>query len=178
MEPWQTLSSRLIFEQQPWIRVEARDLQLPDGQLIRDWIWLDTPNFVIVAAQDPESRFLVFEQTKYAVQGVTLAPVGGYIRPGEDPLAAAQRELKEETGCEAKDWTFLGAFATDANRGNGTGFYYLARGASQTGPVDSDDLEEQHLLLLTPAELKQALLDARVKVITWQACLAMALLRC
>lgn len=178
MEPWQTLSSRLIFEQQPWIRVEARDLQLPDGQLIRDWIWLDTPNFVIVAAQDPESRFLVFEQTKYAVQGVTLAPVGGYIRPGEDPLAAAQRELKEETGYEAKDWTFLGAFATDANRGNGTGFYYLARGASQTAPVDSDDLEEQHLLLLTHAELKQALLDARVKVITWQACLAMALLRC
>ena len=131
----------------------------------------------VVAVVIREEEVLLVRRAKSPNKGRWGFP-GGKIEFGESLKAAAIRELKEETGCEAKDWTFLGAFATDANRGNGTGFYYLARGASQTGPVDSDDLEEQHLLLLTPDELKQALLDARVKVITWQACLVMALLRC
>ena len=58
-----------------------------------------------------DGRWLCFRQTKYAVEGVSLAPVGGYLEPGEDPLLGAQRELFEETGYEAPDWLDLGQFA-------------------------------------------------------------------
>lgn len=43
-------------------------------------------------------QFLVFEQTKYAIPGTTLAPVGGYINNKETPFDAARREVYEELG--------------------------------------------------------------------------------
>ncbi len=177
MRPWQTLSRTVVFEQKPWISVESRELFLPDGKHIPGWIWLDTPDYIIVTAVDKQGRFLIFEQVKYAADRATLAPVGGYIRPGEDPLEAAKRELLEETGYRADSWEFLGDFITDANRGNGQGYLYLATGAEKVADVNSDDLEEQHQLLLTRDQVAEAVLTGRVRVITWQACLAMALLR-
>ncbi len=178
MKLWKTLSKQLVFEQSPWIKLEEHQIELPDGRMLDRWIWIDTPDFVIVVAVDEKDRFLVFKQTKYASPGVTLAPVGGYIQPGEDPLAAAKRELLEETGCAAEEWISLGSFMTDANRGNGRGHYFLAKNAHKTDQIAlSDDLEEQRLLHFSAAELQEALEQNRVKIITWQAAFGMALKR-
>ncbi|MEZ4613071.1 MAG: NUDIX domain-containing protein [Caldilineaceae bacterium] len=51
------------------------------------------------------------------------------MEPGEEPLPAAQRELLEETGYVADDWTDLGRFAVDGNREAGLAHLFLARGA-------------------------------------------------
>ena len=177
MRFWKTIKCTEVFNQAPWIRLEAHQIELPDGQTIDDWIWIDTPDFIIVVAQDDQHRFLVFEQTKYAALGTTLAPVGGYIKAGEDPLAAAQRELLEETGYTAEAWIELGNFMTDANRGNGRGHYFLALNAIKSDLThSSDDLEEQELHLFTPEQLRTALVQNRVQIITWQAGFLMALL--
>ena len=110
------------------------------------------------------------------MEGPTLAPVGGYIEPGEDPLIAAQRELIEETGCEAEAWVFLGRYPVMANRGGGTGYLYLARGARFVTEPQSDDLEEQELLLLDLDEVETAIATGSFNVITWTTCVALALL--
>ncbi len=177
MQAWKTLSKKLIYKQSPWLSLEAHEIELPDGRRIHDWLWIDTPDFVIVSAIDQLGRFLVFRQTKYAAEGTTLAPVGGYLMEGEDPLEAAKRELLEETGYEADEWTALGSFMTDANRGNGRGYYFLARNARPSREFrQSDDLEEQELLFLTAEELSAALANNDVQIITWQAGLTMALM--
>ena len=88
---------------------------------------------------------------------MTTAIVGGYLEPGEEPLAAAQRELLEETGYTGEDWHALGSFVVDANRGCGTAHFFLARGVRPVAEPDADDLEEQELLLLSRAEVEQAL---------------------
>ena len=107
-------------------------------------------------AVDEQERFLVFEQTKYASPGITLAPVGGYIQPGEAPLDAAKRELLEEMGCRSDNWIDLGCFATDANRGNGKGYYFLAKNAQKVDQTAvSDDLEEQELLILSASNCRK-----------------------
>lgn len=178
MKLWKTLSKQIVFERSPWIKLEEHQIELPDGKVIDGWIWIDTPEFIVVVAVDQQDRFLVFEQTKYASPGITLAPVGGYIQEGEKPLAAAKRELLEETGFEAEDWISLGSFMTDANRGNGNGHYYLAKNAQETDQIAlSDDLEEQRLRFFTAAELQKALDLNQVKIITWQAGFSMALQR-
>ncbi len=105
----------------------------------------------------------------------TLAVVGGYVNEGEVPLAAAQRELLEETGYEAPDWLSLGSYLVDPNRGIATGHLFLARQARYITPRDADDLEEQDLLLLTRPELETALERGEIKVLAWAAAVTFAL---
>ena len=78
--------------------MENHVVKLPDGQVIPDWPWLIIPSAAIVLAVTEEDKFLCFRQTKYAVEGETLAPVGGMLEPGEPPFDAAKRELLEEMG--------------------------------------------------------------------------------
>ncbi len=144
---------------------------------MKKWPWIITPDFVNIAVITIEGEYLVFRQTKYSITGTTLAPVGGYIEPGEEPLAAAKRELLEETGFVAEQWENLGEFAVDGNRGNGIAHFFLAREAHPVAQIDADDLEEQELLRLTRAEVEAAVARGAFKVLPWQTVMALALLR-
>lgn len=178
MKTWKTLSKELVLDMAPFLKVESHTIQLPDGQVINDWAWLISPDFVNIAVITEEGNYLCFQQTKYSVKGTVLAPVGGYLNDGEEPLAAAKRELLEETGYQASDWENLGQFAVDGNRGNGVAHFFLARGAHPVSEPDADDLEEQLLLKLSRAEVEAAVAKGAFKVVPWQAVMALALLRC
>ena len=175
MKRWKTNRRRDLVDCGKFLRVEEHEVELPDGTIIPDWPWVISPDFINVVAITPEHAYLFFRQTKYAIEGTTLAPVGGYLEPGEDPLETAKRELQEETGYQSDDWTSLGAFPADANRGCGTGHFYLARDCRYIGGEVQDDLEEQELLLLSRAEAEAALDQGEIKVMSWVACVAMGL---
>lgn len=175
VQPWKTLSRQVILDHSKFLVVEEHAVELPDGQVIPDWPWLITPDFVNVVAVTPERRFLCFRQTKYGIEGTSLAPVGGFLEPGEEPLLAAQRELLEETGYEAAEWIPLGSYRVDANRGAGMAFFYLALGAHRVTEANPDDLEDQELLFLTHAEMKAALAARQFKVLPWITIVALAL---
>jgi ADP-ribose pyrophosphatase len=130
-----------------------------------------------VIAELEDGRLLCFRQIKYALKEPSLAVVGGYMEPGEDPLSAGQRELREESGYAAPDWLDLGTYPVDANRGMGSGHFYLARRARFVGKTESDDLEEQETLLLTREQVREALLRGEFKVMAWAAAMALGLLR-
>ena len=175
MKPWKTKARQTVLNDSPWLVVEHHTVELPDGQLIPNWPWVITPDYTNVVAVTKDERFICFRQVKYGIEGVTLAVVGGYIKAGEDPLTAAQRELLEETGYEAPDWLSLGSYLVDPNRGIATGHLFLARGAHYVTPRDADDLEEQELLLLTREEIESALEKGEIKVLAWAAAVAFAL---
>ena len=177
MESWKTLSKEVVLDWGPFLKVESHEVGLPDGRVLEKWPWLVTPDFVNIAAITTGGAYLCFHQTKYSVRGTTLAPVGGYIEAGEEPLAAAQRELLEETGYEADRWENLGEFAVDGNRGNGIAHLFLAREAHFVQEPNADDLEEQILLHLSRAEVEAAIARGAFKVLACQAVMALALLR-
>ena len=177
MQPWKTLSRRTILNHSKYLAVEEHAVELPDGRVIPDWPWIITPDYVNVAAMDSDGRFLVFRQNKYGIDGTSFAPVGGYLEPGEDPLAAARRELLEETGYAADDWIDLGHYVVGGNRGIATGYLYLARGAARVADPDADDLEEMELLFLSRDEVEAALKAGEFKVLSWATAMALALLR-
>lgn len=178
MQPWTTLARRPVLQAGDgrFLTVEYHTVQLPDGRVIENWPWLITPDYINVVAETTEGRFLCFRQTKYAVTGATLGIVGGYLEAGEDPLTAARRELLEETGYTAPDWTPLGVFAVDGNRGAGRAHLFLARHATPLQPIHADDLEEQELLLLTRAEMAASLAAGKFQVLPWATAIALALL--
>jgi ADP-ribose pyrophosphatase len=175
--PWQTLSRRTVFDRGKFLRVESHTVRLSDGTVIQDWPWLITPDYVTVVAVTAKGEFLLFRQRKYAVEGETLAPVGGYLEPGENALGAAQRELREETGYESEEWTSLGSYAVDGNRGAGKANLFLALNVRQTGERTSDDLEAQDLVLMGRQGVEAALARGEFKVLAWTAIVALALQR-
>lgn len=177
MEPWKTLKSEPVLDIPPFLKVEKHTIVLPDGQVVENWPWIISPDFVNIAVITTEGEYLVFRQTKYSIKGTALAPVGGYIEPGEEPLAAAKRELLEETGFEADHWENLGDYAVDGNRGNGIAHLFLARDARPVAEPDADDLEEQELLRLSRAEVEAAVARGAFRVLPWQTVMALALLR-
>jgi ADP-ribose pyrophosphatase len=177
MKSWKTLSRRTAFQQEPFLTLELHEVELPDGRRITDWPWIITPDYVNVLAQTAEGLFLFFRQRKYAVEGITLSPVGGFIEKGEAPEAAAKRELLEETGYTATEWFSLGSYAVDANRGAGHAHFFLARNARPVGQPTADDLEEQELLRLTLTEVEAALARGEFKVLAWVGVVSLGLKR-
>jgi F420 biosynthesis protein FbiB-like protein len=173
--PWKTLSRSVILDHGRFLVVENHVVALPDGRVIHDWPWVITPDYVNVVAETGSGDFLFFRQTKYAIDGPALAPVGGYLEPHEDPLHAAQRELLEETGHAAAEWVALGTFVVDANRGAGTAHLFLARGARRVADPTADDLEEQRMLTLTRAEMESALRTGEFRCVSWATVVALAL---
>ena len=175
MQPWKTLERKLVLDESPWLKVEHHKVELPSGQVIPNWQWVVTPDYINVVAVTEDGMFVCFRQVKYAFKDGTLAIVGGYLNEGEEPLESAKRELREETGYESDDWVDLGHYRVDPNRGVAVGHLYLARNTHFTSKTDSDDLEEQHLILLTRAEVEDALVKGEFKTMAWTTAIALAL---
>lgn len=175
LRPWETLSRQVILKPNKFLTVENHVIKLPDGRIIPDWPWVIIPSAAIVLPMTPDGRFLCFRQTKYAVSGTTLAPVGGMLEPGEEPIEAARRELLEEMGCETETWIPLGSHILDPNRGFATMHLFLAMNVQKVAEAVADDLEDQECLSLSRQEI-QTFLDANeFKVISWSAVVALAL---
>lgn len=175
MQPWKTLARHTVLDMGKFLKVEVHTVQLPDGRIIPDWGWVITPDYVNVTAVTSEGKFLCFRQTKYSVTDDSLAVVGGYLEPGEEPLVAAQRELREETGYEAENWIPLGRYPVDGNRGAGIAYPFLAIGAHPVTAITADDLEEQELLLLSRAAVEAALDAGEFKLLPWALAVSLAL---
>lgn len=172
---WQTLSRKILLAFPRFLTVESHTVRTPKGQLIEEWSWVATPDYINVALVTAEGQWLCFRQTKYGYEGLSLAPVGGYVEVGEAPLAAAQREVLEETGYQADQWLSLGSYRVDANRGAGVAHLFLATGAVKVSEPTADDLEPQELLLLSRGEVEQAVAAGEFKVLAWAAVMALGL---
>jgi len=103
LRAWKTVKKEILLDHNKFLKVENHVVELPDGQIIPDWAWVKISDAAIVLAVTEENQFICFQHTKYAVEGTTLATVGGMIEENEDPLDAAKRELLEETGYTADE---------------------------------------------------------------------------
>lgn len=173
---WETLSRETVLVHSKFLTVESHTIKLPDGGIITDWAWLIIPSAAIVLAVTEDGQFLCFRQTKYAIQGTALAPVGGMLEPNEEPIDAAKRELLEEMGYQASEWVSLGSHILDPNRGIATVHLFLALHARRVAEPNSDDLEDQEILFLTRDEIESALNAGEFKVLSWSAVVAMSLI--
>lgn len=100
-----TLSSKQIFRGR-FLKVEQDQVQAPDGRTyVREYII--HPGAAMMIPLLPNGNVVMIHQYRHAVKQVFLEFPAGKRDHGEDTLLTAQRELKEETGYEAKDWKFL-----------------------------------------------------------------------
>ena len=100
------LRSETIFDGKI-IKVKKDQAELPGGgQAVREVV--EHPGGVCVLALDEDGSVALVRQFRYPIQQQLLELPAGKLEYGEDHYAAAVRELSEETGLEAEEWTYLG----------------------------------------------------------------------
>lgn len=124
--PWRTLARR-VAHANPWFRVRHDRVVRPDGQP-GDWYVVEADDNAGVVALDADDRVCLVGEWAYPVGwwGWTI-PSGG-VHAGEEPLAAARRELQEETGLVGGHWTALGNFYLSQGLTTQTSHLFLAHG--------------------------------------------------
>lgn len=137
------VSSQTIFEGKI-IKVTVDKAQLPDGKLAtREVVY--HPGGVAVLALDKDNQVTLVKQFRYPIQKVLLELPAGKLDHGvtEDHLLGAQRELSEETGLEAEEWTYLGYTLASPGFCDEALHMYLARGLkrSQQHPDEDEFLD-------------------------------------
>ena len=101
-----TVRSETVFDGKI-IKVRKDQAELPNGSLASREV-VEHPGGVCVLALDEDGSVTLVRQFRYPLQQQLLELPAGKLEYGEDHYAAAIRELSEETGLEAEEWTYLG----------------------------------------------------------------------
>ena len=104
--PWRTLGSRRVYEN-PWISVREDSVVRPDGEPGIYGVVHYKNTAVGVLPIEDDHVYLV-GQYRYALDRYSWEIPEGGCPEDEEPLRAAKRELREETGFEAGSWRRLG----------------------------------------------------------------------
>jgi 8-oxo-dGTP pyrophosphatase MutT (NUDIX family) len=132
--------------------------------VVEDYHVRETLGFVVIFALTPGNEVLVSHQYKYGIDRVVAELPGGAIDPGETPLAAAKRELVEETGYEVAELEFVRTFVTDPTNSNGVFHLFLGRDARPTGRRHPDPTEEIAVEPVSLERLRALVRDGTIEV--------------
>jgi ADP-ribose diphosphatase len=171
---WKVRSRRSELRRRPWLEVFRETVELDGGGRVDDFYTVDMQDFSMVAAFTASGDVVVERLYRHGARRMTWSLPAGYVNAGEDPLASAIRELREEAGYQASDWTPLGRFVVDGNRGCGWCNCFVARGAERVAEPESADLAEVEVSLVPWDRLIELLAAGEVTELASAATIGLA----
>ena len=145
------VSGRLAYDG-VLLKLEEDTVELPDGKLTRRE-WVRHPGAVVMIALLDAQTVVLERQYRYPLQRHFLELPAGKSDPGEEPLATARRELREECGYEARDWRHLATLHPCIGYSNERMEFFIARDLTQ---VDQE-LDDGEFLDVVPMAVADAL---------------------
>ena len=148
MQPWKRIDPTIITKID-YHNVIVKTFELPNGEIATRSTFLGEGRSAAGSiAVTKDNKIIVAKQFRPGPEKVMMEIPGGFVDEGEEPEAAARRELLEETGYTAETMISLGVFGRDSAM-NGTWHYFLATGCELTHDQDLDDDEFVEIELLS-----------------------------
>ena len=149
--PWKTESKKLVYEN-PWIRVEHHEVINPSGNAgIYGKVHFRNTAVGVVPVDEEGNTWLV-GQFRYPIGRYSWEIPEGGAPENTDPLDGAKRELLEETGLVAREWTKILTMYLSNSVSDEYAEIYLATQLEQ----HSSEPEETELLQLKKVALAEA----------------------
>ena len=168
-ESWPVESTEDLYRSKLPFALRADRVRHPDGPDEEPFtrVVLEHPGAVVVLAVDDEERVFCLRQYRHpAGMRMLELPAGLLDVEGEEPRAAAERELLEEAGLEASDWVPLASAYSSPGISSELIHYFVARGLRQADRGDFTPAHEEadmDTLWVPYDELLAACLDGRVR---------------
>ncbi len=129
------------------LALRADEVAMPGGSRARREV-VEHPGAVAVVALDENEQVVLIHQYRYPLdRRLWELPAGLLDVAGEDPLRTAQRELAEEVGLAAREWSVLVDIASSPGFTDESERVFLARGLSEVDRPDAAGDEEADLVI-------------------------------
>lgn len=142
VKPWRTVSSEQLLADR-WINLRADRCVTPGGREIAPYYVLSYPDWVHVAALTEDDELVLVEQYRHGAGASCLELPGGMMDAADpDPVAAARRELMEETGFAAGQWQLVSSLYPNPAMQTNRLHVVLATGCHRVAEPRLEDGEE------------------------------------
>jgi ADP-ribose pyrophosphatase len=145
--------------EQSYLRKDVRvdRCELPNGNILEPLV-LEFQSWITIVGLTPRREVLLIRQYRHGMRQVIWELPGGVVEARETPLAAARRELREETGFSAAELIEVGVISPNPANHDNRVYNFLAPDAERVGAQHLDDNEE---IEVHPTPLDEALRMAR-----------------
>ena len=150
---WKRKNRQELIKDQ-WISVYADECELPDGHVVAPFYVIEEKDWVQIVAIDANGSILLTRLYRYPTDWLGWELPCGGIDAGEDPLSAAKRELKEETGYVAAKCQQIGVplYPNPARQTNRV-YSFVATDLTQAGPQSLDTTEDIEFEFVSTTEV-------------------------
>lgn len=149
---WKKLGARPVAHTRIF-DVESVDFQHPAHPAPRDFFLINAPDWVNVVALTPQHEVVLVRQFRFGTNDISLEIPGGVIERGEAPIAAAVRELAEETGYVGENVRLLGSVHPNPAMQTNRCHLVLVENARRTSELAWDPNEEFEILAVPVEEV-------------------------
>lgn len=123
---------------------------------------IENPDWVNIIALTKTGEVVLIEQFRHGTENIILELPGGMIDAGENPPAAARRELLEETGFSSENFIFIGKSHPNPAIQNNTIYHFLAPDCEKTDDVKFDEHESAVTKLVSLTEAEKLIADGEI----------------
>jgi 8-oxo-dGTP pyrophosphatase MutT (NUDIX family) len=138
---WVIHGERLV-DDTSHVRVSLADVELPDHVRFTQYVFRMRRAAIAVVLDHPGERVLLMRRHRFIVDRWVWELPGGYVDDGEDPAAAAAREVEEETGWRPGRMDYVLTCQPMIGNADYPQDLYLAQGGERVGVPDVDETDE------------------------------------